>query len=132
MANPASLTLTTLGANDSVTQPNVNTIDTNGTLALPVPNGETDRVILEIINADDAALTVTIKAGAASAGAVRGSIGDLAVQLPASGTSGANKIIGPFESARFQQPGGGLSVAFQAATGAPNATVRAYQLPKSA
>jgi hypothetical protein len=128
MANPTALTLTLLIANAALAQPAADAIDTNGTLALAVPNGETDRVVLEVNNTDDAALTVTVKSGAASAGAVRGAIGDLAVSIPA----GAVRIIGPFESARFQQAGGGLSVQFQAATGAPAASVRAYQLPKSA
>lgn len=130
MANPAALTLTSLLANSSVTQPAVNTIDTNGTV--PLPSGpEIERVILEVINTDDAALTVTVKAGDPDAGAVRGAIGDLSVSLPASGTAGDKKIIGPFESARFLQSGGSINVQFQAATGAPSATVRAYLLPKS-
>lgn len=132
MANPDSLTLTPLQANGSVQQPAAQTIDTNGTVPLAVPGGETDRVLLEIVNADDAALTVTVQAGDASAGAVRGAIGDLTLQLPASGAAGDKLIAGPFESARFRQAGGGLLLQFQAATGAPAATVRAYQLPKSA
>lgn len=130
MANPAALTLTSLSLNSSVTQPAVNTIDTNGTVPLPAL-GETERVVLEVINTDDAALTVTVKAGAEGAGAVRSGIGDMAVALPASGSPGDKKIIGPFESARFQQADGKISVAFLAATGAPACTVRAYKLPKT-
>lgn len=131
MANPAALTLTDLTANGAVTQPAANAIDTNGTVPLAA-GGQAERVILEVINADDAALTVTVKAGDVGAGAGRAGLGDLAIALPASGTGGANKIIGPFEAARFQQSGGAINVQFQAATGAPNATVRAYRLPKSA
>jgi hypothetical protein len=131
MANPTSLIVNDLSANGAITQPAAQTIDTNGTVPLAV-EGEHERVLLEVINADDAALTVTVKAGVESAGAMRSSIGDLAVALPASGTTGANKIIGPFESARFAQSGGAMNVAFLAATGAPNATVRVYRLPKSA
>lgn len=131
MANPATLTVTDLAANGSVTQPAADAIDTNGTVPLEA-EGALDRVMIEVINADDAALTVTIKAGAEGAGAGRAGIGDLAVALPATGNAGDKKIIGPFEGARFQQSGGALSVAFAAATGAPNATVRAYRLPKSA
>jgi hypothetical protein len=130
MANPTEITVTDLAANSSVTQPAVNTIDTNGTVPVPA-GGATERVVLEVINTDDAALTVTIKAGAAGAGAVRGAIGDLAVSLPASGTAGDKKIIGPFESARFVQSGGKINVQFAAATGSPAATVRAYRLPKA-
>jgi hypothetical protein len=131
MANPTTLTKTTLSADASVNQPAVNTIDTNGTVPLDVA-GATDRVILEIVNADDAALTVTIKAGNAGAGAIRGAIGDLSFAFPATGAAGDKQILGPFEPARFVQAGGKLNVAFLAATGAPNATVRAYLLPKSA
>lgn len=130
MANPATLTLTVLALNAAVTQPAGNAIDTNGTV--PLTGGtETEHVILEIVNTDDAALFITITAGDAGAGAVRGAIGDVVFALPASGTAGANKIIGPLEGARFLQSGGIINVAFQAATGAPAATVRAYRLPKS-
>jgi hypothetical protein len=130
MANPTEVPVTDLAANSSVTQPAVNTIDTNGTVPVPA-GGALERLVLEIINADDAALTVTIKAGDAGAGAVRGAIGDVSIALAASGSAGDKKIIGPFESARFVQALGKLNVQFQAATGAPNATVRAYRLPKA-
>lgn len=130
MANPASLTVNNLSANGAITQPAAQTIDTNGTVPVAVAAAH-ERIILEVVNADDAALTVTVKAGVESAGAGRAGIGDLAVTLPASGTAGANKIIGPFESARFAQDGGAMNVAFLAATGAPSATVRVYRLPKS-
>lgn len=131
MANPAELTVTDLTANGSVAQPAVNTIDTNGTVPAAV-EGEHERVLLEIINADDAALTVTIESGAEGAGAGRAGIGDLAVALSATGGGTDKKIIGPFESARFQQADGKLNVTFTAASGAPNATVRCYRLPKAA
>jgi hypothetical protein len=131
MANPSELTVTDLTANAATAQPAVNTIDTNGTVPAAI-EGEHERVILEIINADDAALTVAIKAGAESAGAMRSSLGDLSVALSATGGGTDKKIVGPFEAARFQQADGKLNVAFTAATGAPNATVRCYKLPKSA
>ncbi|MGB8509374.1 MAG: hypothetical protein WCD76_13375 [Pyrinomonadaceae bacterium] len=130
MSNPLALTVTTLTGNSGVTQPTAQTIDTNGTVPVAV-EGEHERVILEVVNADDAALTVKVLAGVESAGAGRAGIGDMSVSLPASGTPGANKIIGPFESARFAQAGGAMNVSFTAATGAPNATVRVYRLPKS-
>lgn len=131
MANPATLTVTDLAANGSVTQPAADAIDTNGTVPLEA-GGAMERVMLEVVNTDDAALTVTIKAGSEGAGAGRAGIGDMAVALPATGNAGANKIIGPFEGARFQQTGGAISVQFQAASGAPAASVRVYRLPKSA
>lgn len=127
MANPATLPVTDLLANAAVAQPAAAAIDTNGTVPAAVESAH-ERVILEVNNTDDAALTVTVKAGAESAGAQRAGIGDLAVAVPA----GAVRVIGPFESARFQQAGGGMNVAFLAATGAPAASVRVYRLPKSA
>lgn len=130
MANPAALTVTDLNANGSVAQPAVNTIDTNGTVPAAV-GGAHERVMLEVINADDAALTVTIESGDEGAGAGRAGVGDLAVALSATGGGSDKKIIGPFEPARFQQADGKLNVTFTAATGAPNATVRCYRLPKA-
>lgn len=131
MANPSALTVTTLTANGSVAQPAVNTIDTNGTVPAPIESAH-ELVLLEVINADDAALTVTIESGDEGAGAGRASIGDLSVALSATGGGTDKKIIGPFEPARFMQALGKLNVTFTAATGAPNATVRCYRLPKSA
>lgn len=129
MANPIALTVAPLGYNAAVTQPATNAIDTNGVVPVPA-EGQLERLVLEVINTDDAALTVTIKAGDEGAGAGRASLGDLAVSLAASGTATDKRIIGPFESARFVQAGGKMNVAFLAATGAPAATVRAYLLPK--
>ncbi len=131
MSNPTALTVNDLTANGAITQPAVQTIDTNGTVPVAVESAH-ERVLLEVINADDAALTVAVKAGVESAGAMRSGIGDLSVSLAASGSAGDKKIIGPFESARFQQADGKMNVQFTAATGAPNATVRVYRLPKSA
>ncbi len=128
MANPATLTVTDLVANGSVTQPAVNTIDTTGTVPAAVA-GAAERVVIEVVNAAAAALTVKIKGGVEGAGAIRGSIGDVSVALAASGSAGDKKIIGPFESARFVQADGKLNVEFTPASGSPNATVRLYRLP---
>lgn len=130
MANPATLTVTDLVANGSVTQPAVNTIDTTGTVPAAV-SGAAERVVIEVVNAAAAALTVKVKAGAEGAGAIRGSIGDVSVALAASGSAGDKKIIGPFESARFVQADGKLNVEFTPASGSPNATVRLYRLPQA-
>ena len=127
MANPAELAVTDAVANGVVAQPAANVIDTNGTVPAAV-EGAHERILLEVNNTDDAALTVTIKAGSESAGAGRASLGDLAVAVAA----GAVKLIGPFEGARFQQADGKLNVAFLAAAGSPAASVRCYRLPKSA
>lgn len=127
MANPAELTVTDANMNGSVAQPAANAIDTNGTVPADI-EGAHERILLEVNNTDDAALTVTIKAGSEAAGAGRSSIGDLAVAVAA----GAVKLIGPLESARFQQADGKVNVAFLAAAGAPAASVRCYRLPKAA
>lgn len=130
MSNPAALTLTSLSKNSSVAQPAADSIDTNGTVPLAA-GSETERVILEVINTDDAALTVKVLAGDEGAGAIRQGLGDLSVSLSASGGGSDKKIIGPFETARFQQALGKINVSFTAATGSPACTVRAYKLPKS-
>ncbi len=130
MANPATLTITDLVANGSVTQPAVNAIDTTGTVPAAA-QGATERVVLEVVNAAAAGLTVKIKAGAEGAGAIRGALGDLSVALAATGSAGDKKIIGPFESARFVQADGKMNVEFTPASGSPNATVRLYRLPNA-
>jgi hypothetical protein len=127
MANPSALTVTDCSANGSVAQPAANAIDTTGTVPAAIESAH-ERVILEVNNTDDAALTVTIESGAEGAGAGRAGIGDLSVAIAA----GAVKIIGPFEPARFMQADGKLNVTFTPATGAPACSVRCYRLPKSA
>ncbi|MCA1615044.1 MAG: hypothetical protein LC795_15610 [Acidobacteria bacterium] len=131
MANPAELTVTDLAANGSVAQPAVNAIDTNGTVPADV-GGAHERVMFEVVNTDDAALTVTIEAGTEAAGAGRSGLGDLAVALTAAGGGNAARVIGPLEPARFQQADGKLNVTFAAAAGAPACSVRCYRLPKAA
>lgn len=132
MANPAELTVTDLSANAAVNQPTADAIDTNGTVPADI-EGRHELVVLEVVNADDAALTVTIESGSEGAGAGRSGLGDLSVALAASGGGAtAKRIIGPFEPARFMQADGKLNVSFTAATGAPNAQVRLYRLPKAA
>lgn len=128
MANPASLTINALSANSVTSLPTAQAIDTNGT----VPINSVKRanlLIVEVVNADDAALTVLVKAGD-NPPAHRQGIGDLSVALAASGGGAtASRMIGPFESSRFMQDDGRIDLTFTAATGAPNATVRVYQLP---
>lgn len=128
MANPASITPTELTRNAAITQPAGSAIDTNGNVPINA-NSDTSRLMIEIINTDDAALTATVKAGD-NPPAINAGQGDLAISLAASGSPTDKRIIGPLESARFIQDDGTLILNFQAATGAPAATVRAYRLPK--
>jgi hypothetical protein len=127
MANPSSLTITSLSANAATSQPDAQTIDTNGTVPIAA-SGDMDRLIVEIVNADDAALEVTFKKGTALHANIPQ---DLVVAFAAAGGGAtAKRIIGPFESSRFVDNEGDLNVQFAAATGAPNATVRVYRLPR--
>ncbi len=128
MANPASITVTDLTVNTAVNQPSTQAFDTDGDIPiLAAGAARADRLILEIINTDDAALTVTVKAGDNPPSHLAA---DLAVALAASGTATDKRIIGPFESARFLQDDGKILVNFAAATGSPAGTIRAYRLPK--
>lgn len=122
MANPANLINNELSANAAVAQPAAQTIDTNGTVNCAVES-QTDRLMIELVNNDDAAATVTIKAGTS---AVAHTARDLAVTVAA----GAGKVVGPLESARFVKADGSIGLQFQAAAGAPNLSVRIYSLPR--
>lgn len=126
MANPASITITTLGANASVNQPAVQTIDTEADVPCDV-KGSMDRLFFELVNAAAAAVTVTFKAGVNPPSlAAR----DLIVAMAATGSAGDKQLVGPFESARFVKGDGKIDINFDAASGSPNVTVRAYRLPK--
>src|SRR5437868_3038693 len=102
MANPANLTINELTANAGIAQPAAQAIDTNGTLNCAVKS-LTDRLMIEVVNTDDAALTVTVKAGT---GVQAHTARDLAVSVAA----GAGKIIGPLESMRFVKSDGSIDV----------------------
>lgn len=129
MANPASFTITTLTKNAPTSLPTAQAVDTNGTVPI-VAGGDTDGLIIEIVNTDDAALTVSIAAGD-SPPALLASQGALSVALAASGGGAtAQRMIGPFESGRFGKSDGDLDLTFTAATGAPACSVRVYRLPK--
>jgi hypothetical protein len=125
MANPVNLTINETTANGSINQPAAQSIDTNGTLNCPVKS-LTDRLMIEVVNTDDAALTVTVKAGT---GVQAHTSRDLAVALTAAGGASPAKIIGPLESTRFVKADGSIDVQFQAAAGSPAASVRVYRLP---
>lgn len=129
MANPAALTINALSANSAISLPTAQAIDTTGTVPINTP-GRTDLLIIEVVNTDDAALTVTVLAGD-NPPAHRQGLGNLSVALAASGGGAtASRMIGPFEAARFLQDDDKINVTFTPATGAPACSVRVYQLPK--
>ena len=123
--NPANLTVNELPSNAAVNQPAAQTVDTNGPINCPVKS-QTDRLMIEVVNTDDAALTVTIKAGT---GVQAHTARDLSVALTAAGGVSPAKVIGPLESMRFVKPDGSIDLQFQAAAGSPAASVRVYRLP---
>lgn len=121
MANPVNFTVNELSANAAVAQPAAQAVDTNGTINCPVKS-QTDRLMIELNNADDAAVTVTVKAGT---GSQAHTARDLAVTVAA----GATKVLGPLESMRFVKADGSIDLGVQAATGSPALNVRVYRLP---
>lgn len=129
MANPSSFTVTSLTANSSTARPAAQTVDTNGTVPFTPVKGYTNLIMLELVNAAAAALTVLIKAGD-NPPALRASQGDLSVALTATGGATPAVFIGPFESGRFIQDDGTVNVNFTAASSTPNVAVRVIQLPK--
>jgi hypothetical protein len=126
MANPASLTINELTGNSALSQPAAQTLDTAGTVPINCKS-ETDRLIIEAVNGDDAAATLTIKAGT---GVQAHTAKDLAVALAASGGGAtANRIIGPFEASRFVKADGSIDVTL-AGGASPSVAVRVYRLPR--
>lgn len=65
--------------------------------------GRTDNLVFVVQGSDAIDLILTVKAGTADV-AFRSGLGDLAIGLD----DGVEKMVGPFESARFIQPGGQL------------------------
>lgn len=125
MANPVALTINELTSNTAIAQPAAQTVDTNGTINCAAKSG-TGRLVIEIVNAAATVLTVTVKAGT---GAQAHTARDLVVTVPVS--PGA-RILGGLESARFVKADGSIDLQFQAASGAPNASVRVYRLSSHA
>lgn len=126
MANPAAITINDCLANSAINQPTAQAIDTDGVVPIAA-GGDMYLLILEVINAAAVGLTVTIKAGDNPPSLAAA---DLAISLAATGNAAAKQIIGPFESSKFKQDDGSVNVDFKAASSTPNATVRAYRLPK--
>ena len=127
MANPASLTINELTGNSYISQPTAQAIDTDGDVPIACKS-DTGLLIIEVVNTDDAALTVKVKAGT---GAQAHTARDLSVALAASGGGAtAARMIGPFEASRFVKSDGSIDVNFDSATGAPACSVRVYRLPR--
>jgi len=129
MANPSEITITECTANGAINQPAVVTLDTAGTVPINLGGKGFDRVIIEAINTDDAAATLTFGAGD-NPPAIQSKA--LAVSLAATGNAGDKKIIGPFASSQFAQNGtdaGEMHVTL-AGGGSPTVTLRVYRLPK--
>lgn len=128
MANATAITVTDLTANAVTTRPTGDALDT-GTVAVTLAaaiGGKGSRVILEVTNTAAANLVAEVAAGddppAQNAG-----IGALT-----SANIAQNAVIymGPFETGRFGQNDGSLSVTFTPASGTIAATIRCYRLPK--
>lgn len=126
MANPANLTNQKLAINGGSTKQAFQVIDTNGTINCPIKSN-TDRIFIDVENADDAAVTVTVKGGT---GVQSIQSKDTAFAFPASGNAGDKKFLGPFESSRVIKSDGSFDIAVLAASGAPNLNIRVIQLPK--
>lgn len=126
MANPASLTITELSANAALNQPAVQTLDTAGSISILGVDSKTDRLIIEAINTDDAAATLTVNAADRPPGQTSAA---LAVAMAATGNATDKRIIGPFESGRFIQDDGTISLTL-AGGASPTVTLRIYRLPK--
>lgn len=128
MANPASITTTSLVKNGGVTQPTAQAVDTNGTINCPLGEGRSRSIFLEIVNAAATVLTVTVLAGKNPPAL---NAADIAITFAATGSAGDKKLIGPFDASFCGKADGSVDIKFQAASGAPNATVRAYRFVKA-
>lgn len=110
-------------ANGTLTDPAGTTLDpTNGhTIAAAKP----ERTMLRVTNTASSTKTITIKAGTYPP-AIAASLGDLVVTLGIGNVTTQVAWIGPFESGRFLQNDGSLSIDVGAsATGTITAFVKA-------
>ena len=128
MANPAKLTVTDLTLDAATARPAVNTIDTNGTVPIAAADlaGASGRLVIEVVEPDTRALTVTVLAGD-NPPAVRSGVGNLSVAI----AKNSGKMIGPLEAARFMQDDGTIQLTFTGTGGAAAAQVRTYLIPKN-
>lgn len=128
MANATSITVNALAEGGNIAVPTADVLDTGSvavTLAAAV-GGVSDRVIFRVKNTAAANLVVSVLAGDKPP-AERAGLGAL---ITANIAQNAERILGPFESARYIQNDGSLSVTFTPASGTIGATVICYKLPK--
>ena len=120
-----AVTASAFVANSSLADPAGTNLDpTNGhTIARAVPS----RTILRVTNTASATKVVTVKAGA-NPPAFASGLGDLTYTLAAGNVTTQVVFLGPFDSSRFLQSDGSLSV--DIASGATG-TITAFTLPKS-
>ena len=113
-------------ANSSLADPAGTNLDpTNGhTIAKASPS----RTVLRVTNTASATKVVTVKAGASNPPAFAGGLGDLTYTLGVGNVTTQVVFLGPFDSSRFLQSDGSLSV--DIASGATG-TITAFTLPKS-
>ena len=127
-----AITLRSLTANGGIAAPTADTVDqANGmtlaipTTSIPSPSGM-DRLILVVTNSAGSTPTVTIRAGAGGGAtpgqAFRSALGDSVI------TATGTRYIGPFESARYAQTDGSLSVDFSSGF---VGTITALMAPKN-
>lgn len=128
MANATAITVRDLAANSQIQQPTADVLDT-GTAAVTIDadlKGQTDLVVLEVKNTAAANLQVDVLAGDFPP-AHRAGLGN----LTKSGiTQNQVWLCGPFESGRFIQDNGKLSVKFTPASGTIGVEARCYRLPR--
>jgi hypothetical protein len=131
MANATTITITDLPGNTGVAAPTADVLDT-GTAAVTLPlallGKGADRTIVEVTNTAAQALKVEALAGIYPP-AGRSGLG--AVTLVAALAQNGVVACGPFESGRFNQAAGALSLKFTPASGTIGVSIRAYRLPKT-
>lgn len=84
--------------------------------------------MIELVNTDDAATVVTVKAGV-NPPSIQSR--DLAIALGATGSGTDKKIVGPLESARFLKADGSIDIDFDGGA-SPALSIRVYRLSKFA
>lgn len=128
MANATALTVNSFTANSSTADPTADALDT-GTAAVTLyaaVGGETERVIIRVVNTAAANLTVKALAGD-NPPAHRAGLGAFT-----SGNIAQNGVLwlGPFESARFAQNDGTIGFTFTPASGTIACSAQLFKLPK--
>jgi hypothetical protein len=124
MANATDIELHVLMANGAIDAPTPQVLDTGSDdVVLPLVSADLTRTILVVANAAAEALEVTIEAGdLAIARLAQADHGPVAI------AQGAARYFGPFESARWRQADGSVSVRFSPG-GTIAAEFTAFQLP---